>query len=423
MTAAAALTSERLSILVVEDNVADVDLVREMLVDAGPVAAGAVAPEVHHVETLRQALAAAGAPYDVVLIDLGLPDASGLEALESLHAAAPDLPAVVLTGTRDLTLGARALVSGAQDFLVKGDVEGELLLRSLRFAVARHQHAIRVRQLAAEQAARAAAEALQVRAEALAQENSRLFDEARDAVHARDEFISVASHELRTPLATLQLAICDLARVLDAEADDPAARRLRAATRSVERLTRLVETLLDLSRLRSGGFRLAREPFDLRGAALAAIEQLRDPALAAGCDLRIDAPAPVLGCWDRTAIERVVVNLLDNAVKYAPGKPVHLEVASRGRVATITVRDGGTGIAPESAARIFDRFERGPPTPHRPGGLGLGLYITRHLVEVHGGRIHVESSPGAGSAFTIRLPLEPGVDSVEKPPGPVSRAS
>jgi signal transduction histidine kinase len=136
----AAPASERLSVLVVEDNAADADLVREMLREANLVAAGAVTPELHHVETLRAALDAANGPFDVALLDLGLPDASGLDGLAALNALVPELPAVVLTGARDPALAARALVAGAQDFLVKGEIEGELLLRSLRFAVARQRH-------------------------------------------------------------------------------------------------------------------------------------------------------------------------------------------------------------------------------------------------------------------------------------------
>jgi signal transduction histidine kinase len=401
----AAATAERLSILFVEDNAGDVDLVREMLVGAAPVAAGAVFPEVHHVETLRQALAAATRPFDVALLDLGLPDATGLQVIRALHAAIPDLPAVVLTGGRDPVLGADALIAGAQDFLVKGDVEGELLLRSLRFAVARHRHATRERQLEAERAARSAAEALRVRAEALADDNARLWRDARDAVEARDEFISVASHELRTPLSTLQLAIADLARVVGASADAPTERRLRSATRAVERLTRLTRTLLDVSRLKSGQLKLAREPLDLRRVALETIDLLRAAAGAAGCELRVDAPEPVVGSWDRTAMEQVVGNLLDNALKYASGKPVAVRVTTDDGAAILTVRDEGRGVAPDDVARIFDRFERGT-SPQRSGGLGLGLYITRHLVEMHGGRIELESVLGGGSTFTVRLPVE-----------------
>jgi len=401
---AAARESERLSVLVVEDNAADADLVREMLLEAGPVAAGAVAPEVHHVETLRGALAVAERPFDVALLDLGLPDASGFEGLRALNTAVPGLPAVVLTGAPDPALGAQALVAGAQDFLVKGQVGGELLLRSLRFAVARQQHLSQLRQLGAAQAARAAAEAEGARFEALAEENARLFRGAQEAVRARDEFISVASHELRTPLGALHLAVGELRRTLGACSDDATARRFAVATRSVERLVRLVNTLLDVSRFRTAGYQLTCEPLDLSRVTQDAIEQLRMAAIAAGCELRLDAPEPVLGSWDRTAVEQILVNLVENAVKYAPGTPVDIGVTSSGGGAVVAVRDHGNGIAPENASRIFDRFERGIPA-ERSSGLGLGLYIARHLAQVHGGRIELESSPGAGATFRVVLPL------------------
>jgi PAS domain S-box-containing protein len=130
--------SERLSVLIVEDNPADAALVDEMLRAANLVARGAITPEIHHVETLRDALVAVRQPFDVALLDLGLPDASGVDGLNALSAAVPELPAVVLTGVRDPELAARALLAGAEDFLVKGEVQGDLLLRCLRSAVARH---------------------------------------------------------------------------------------------------------------------------------------------------------------------------------------------------------------------------------------------------------------------------------------------
>jgi PAS domain S-box-containing protein len=139
----AALASERLTVLVVEDDPGDADLVRELLRDANLVVAGAVTPEIHQVPTLRDALAAAKERFDVALLDLGLPDATGLEGLSALSTAAPELPAVVLTGARDPTLAARAIIAGAEDFLVKGDVQGDVLLRCLRHAVARHRRASR----------------------------------------------------------------------------------------------------------------------------------------------------------------------------------------------------------------------------------------------------------------------------------------
>jgi PAS domain S-box-containing protein len=138
----ATLAPERLSVLVVEDNPADADLVCEMLRDANLVAAGTVTPEIHQVQTLSDALAAAKRRFDVALLDLGLPDANGLEGLSALNTAVPELPAVVLTGTRDPALAAKALTAGAEDFLVKGEIEGDLLLRCLRFAVARHRRAV-----------------------------------------------------------------------------------------------------------------------------------------------------------------------------------------------------------------------------------------------------------------------------------------
>ncbi len=216
----AALASKRLSVLVIEDNPADADLVRALLREAGPAAADALTPEIHHVGTLREALALVEQPFDVALLDLGLPDASGLEGLGALHAAAPDLPAVVLTGARDPALATRALAAGAEDFLVKDEVQGHVLLRALRFAVARRR-AAREREVGgggAEPPPGAPVHGASVRRVLLVEDNAADADLVRDAlaegssgfaVHGveslRDAFAYLASREADVVLLDLGL--------------------------------------------------------------------------------------------------------------------------------------------------------------------------------------------------------------------------
>jgi len=134
------------------------------------------------------------------------------------------------------------------------------------------------------------------------------------------------------------------------------------------------------------------------------VERWRDEASRAGCQLHVDAPAPVRGRWDPLRIDQVIENLLGNAIKYAPGKPVRISVAARGDLAELCVSDDGPGIPPGAEARIFRRFERATDVRNY-GGLGLGLYIVREIVEAHGGTISVDTAAGKGATFRVALPL------------------
>ena len=234
--------------------------------------------------------------------------------------------------------------------------------------------------------------------------------QAREALRERDEFISVAAHELRTPLTALQLKLQGLERGLRAgmrEKRGSAANletRLDGALRQTERLSSLIERLLDVSRIAAGRLELAPERFDLAALVHQVADDFKDPAAAVGSELRVNAAQSVEGSWDRLRMEQVLVNLLSNAVKYGAGRPVSVKLDAAGDRVRLTVADEGIGIAPEDIGRIFTRFERAAPLRHY-GGLGLGLYISRHIVDAHGGRIDVQSNLGQGSTFVVDLPL------------------
>ena len=234
--------------------------------------------------------------------------------------------------------------------------------------------------------------------------------QAREALRERDEFISVAAHELRTPLTALQLKLQGLEQGFKSGLREKAGARtigtrLDGALRQTERLSMLIERLLDVSRIAAGRLELAPEPFDLAALLRQVVDDFRDPAAAAGSELRLDAPAAVEGCWDRLRLEQVLVNLLSNAVKYGAGRPISVRLETTGERVRIAVADEGIGIAEQDLARLFSRFERAAPVRNY-GGLGLGLYISRHIVDAHGGRIEVSSRPGLGSTFAIDLPLD-----------------
>jgi signal transduction histidine kinase/FixJ family two-component response regulator len=245
----------------------------------------------------------------------------------------------------------------------------------------------------------------------MALHSAQLYRQAREAIRARDEFLSVASHELNTPLGTLMLQFEEALLPDPAEQPGgPVSERRRVAIararRQLDRLSRLVSSLLDVSRVTAKRLQLELTIVDLSTTAREVGEQFAAELARVGCTLRIDAPAPVVGNWDAMRMAQIVANLLSNACKYGPGKPIDVTVRNTGDRARLTVRDQGIGIAAEDLTRIFECFERGTAT-HEVGGLGLGLYITRQLVEAHGGEIRVRSEPGAGSTFAIELPLHP----------------
>lgn len=231
------------------------------------------------------------------------------------------------------------------------------------------------------------------------------------AIKARDEFLSIASHELRTPLTALVLQLQGLDRTLGRGAihgrpmEDLLAPHLGKALKYTNRLTGLIERLLDVSRIHAGKLTNEHARVDVARLVEELVDDFAEQARTASCELRLTVGARPLAVWDRLRIEQVLNNLLSNAIKYGPGKPIEVEVRSESDRVWITVRDHGIGIALQDLDRVFERFERAVSLQHY-GGLGLGLYISRHIVESHGGVIRVSSLPGEGSAFEVELPLE-----------------
>jgi PAS domain S-box-containing protein len=230
------------------------------------------------------------------------------------------------------------------------------------------------------------------------------------AVHARDEFLSMASHELRTPLTSLQLTVQGLIRTLErnshALSHEVLAAKLGAADKQVRRQVKLVECLLDVSRIADGGLKLEPERLDLSQVAHDVAERFEEELCASGSVLTLRTDA-VIGDWDRLRVDQVLTNLLSNAVKYGKGKPIELTVEADRERARVSVADRGIGIDPDDQPRLFQRFARAVPD-ERYSGLGLGLWISRRIVEASGGRILLSSAPGSGSTFTIELPLAAG---------------
>lgn len=237
-------------------------------------------------------------------------------------------------------------------------------------------------------------------------DNARLYAEAQEAVRVRDEFISIASHELKTPLTPLHLQLQALQNKKDEPLPEKVVRRLDVMGRQVDRLERLVRTLVDISRITGRRFDLEREPVDLGDVVREVAERFSGELDRARCALTLELEDGAVGLWDRLRVEQIVFNLLSNAIKFGAGHPVEVRVSSEDGVAKLTLEDHGIGIDAADQARIFERFERAVPTRHY-GGFGLGLWIVRQIAEALGGSVSVESDLGRGSRFTVLLPQLP----------------
>jgi signal transduction histidine kinase len=240
---------------------------------------------------------------------------------------------------------------------------------------------------------------------AVAIDNARLYRDSQDAVRIRDEFLSVASHELRTPIHSLKLIMQGLAAGGGSRSPERAARSLVLAERQIERLTRLVGELLEVSRIQAGSVALQLERVDLGELVSGVAERFEAELARAGSALSIHATGALVGLWDRDGLEQVLTNLLSNAVKFGAGRPIEVTLDERPPgTARISVADHGIGVPSARIAHIFGRFERAV-SARDYGGLGLGLFIVRSVVEGLGGTVDVHSDPGLGATFTVSLPL------------------
>ncbi|RYZ41124.1 MAG: hybrid sensor histidine kinase/response regulator [Myxococcaceae bacterium] len=323
----------------------------------------------------REALTLAQGMPDLVLLDVHMPDIDGYEVCRRLRAD---------EATRELLIAHLSSVSVRREDRVKGLAQGA--------------DAYWTRPLAEDE--------LLANIEALL----RLQARARDAVRARDRFLSIAAHELKTPMTVLRL---NLERAVQLVVNDaagpgstgPVEKRLTPAVRQLTRLQNLVDSLLDVSRLSTRDMELDVETVDLSRLVREQVERLQPQARSARVDLDATLPeAPVVLFADAARLAQAVGHLLSNAIKFGESHPVHARLETQGDHAVLTVEDRGVGIAPEDHARIFRRFER-VTTGARFDGLGLGLYLALAIATAHEGSLTVRSALGQGALFELRLPL------------------
>lgn len=243
----------------------------------------------------------------------------------------------------------------------------------------------------------------------IAIENARLYRKAQQSIQDREDFISIASHELKTPITSLKLQWEVASRSIsehDQSVDPQYLKKLaNVSLRQLDRLTRLVEDMLDVGRINTGRFAMSKKPVDLDWIVLDVVDRFSDQLTDLGIELVMDhIESNVKVMCDHFRIEQVITNLLTNAVRYGRKRPITISLEKNSGRAILKVRDQGRGIALEHQAKIFERFTRGISVDDAPG-LGLGLYISQEITREHGGELSVESQLGRGSTLTMDLPL------------------
>lgn len=232
--------------------------------------------------------------------------------------------------------------------------------------------------------------------------------ELKHALTTRDEFLSIANHELRTPLTAIVLQLRILERAVEQCPENESVAKVRESLRKTNRLVKklvdLQNALMDLTHIQLGKFQIKQEHCDLSAIAQDSLSQLSLEATRSGVHISTSLPETLSGSFDPIRSSQVITNLVSNAIKYGEGKPVELDLKTNGGKAILVVTDNGPGIPEEKMTTIFDRFERGDHD-RSLSGLGLGLYITRQIVEAHGGSIGVHNVEGKGARFKAEFPL------------------
>jgi signal transduction histidine kinase len=391
----------RWPILLVEDNDGDADLITDMLAESGavpprPVVRAARLAEAVH--TLRHQRVSA------ILLDLRLPDGEGIDCVKAVRSEARDTPIVVLTGLEDDQLALSCMTAGAQDYLSKQDVRPRSLLRAIDYAIVR----------AREARERMRSQALRLRSAELELENKRILEVSRQ----KGRVMANMSHELRTPLN----AIIGFSQLLSEDTnglDKPAVLRYAGhILTSGRHLLALINDILDMARIEAGGIDLHPEAIHVGDAAREVVDVVTGSFTDKPMVIRVEVADDLATVWtDPLRLRQVLYNYLSNAWKFTPANGEIIVRAQRigARGFRLEICDTGPGIAAADLPRLFTEFTQLPSEgPRRYRGTGLGLALSKRIVEAQGGCVGVMSSPGHGSTFFAELP-DPGGPAVSAP--------
>ena len=343
--------------------------------------------------------------FAMAILDVQMPGMNGFELAELMRGTekTKSIPIVFVSAAgREMNYAFKGYESGAVDFLHKPlDIHAVKSKVNVFVDLYRQRKAVKQQVEALEQSRR--------EQEVLLAQLQLTQVELEHAVRMRDDFMSIVSHEVRTPLNGLiletQLRKMHLARDnASAFTLDKMKAMVERDERQIQSLIRLIEDMLDVSRIRTGKLSIRPSEFDLSAAVGNLLESFAAQISAAGSSVNYRSEQPVVGQWDEFRIEQVVSNLLTNALRYGAKKPIDVSVYTRSAWAVIEVSDQGIGISEENQQRIFHQFERIAGS-HVVTGLGLGLYISEQIVAAHDGQISVHSALGEGATFRVCLPL------------------
>jgi signal transduction histidine kinase len=377
-------------VLLLEDSPSDVLLEKELL-EQDPSIKVEVTCGTRFEEGLRLL---ADKSFDVVLMDLNLPDSQGLETFERLREAAPEAPVIVLTGLEDPELATEILKRGAQDYLLKGAAMGHGLIRAIRYAIERHKVAVELETRVADRTA------------ALAEANAEL-QRKNEQIQG---FYHTLSHELKTPLTSAREFVSLVMEGLAGPTNPQQMEFLATAKDSLDLMRRYLDDLLDASRLDTGKMSLELRPGCLTELARRVVKSIAPTAAHNGIRLEAVIEQETREIFfDHSRIIQVVTNLINNAIKFTPpGGTIRVHAGpapGRSRYQQVKVSDTGCGIQPGQISLIFERlYQVNPEDGSNKHGMGLGLFICRELIALHDGQISVESEPGKGSTFWFDIP-------------------
>jgi len=341
--------------------------------------------------------------FALAILDVQMPGMNGFELAELIRGMARTrhLPIVFVSAAgKELDYAFKGYENGAVDFLYKPLDAYAVKSKVQVFVDLYRQRTELRRQLAALEESRR-------RQQALVAELQTAQIDLKHALQMRDEFMSMVVHELRTPLSVLAMEVRVRQHQVAAGnttffSPENLSRMFERDQRQVRSLTRLIDDMLDVSQIQHGKLSIRRDRCDLAAMLRRVVAEVQGQRSDVPITLKADG-VDVVGDWDEFRLEQVVVNLLTNALRYGAGKPIRVELSQLPGAASIRVSDQGVGIAPDDKARVFEQFVRVGDRMRAPG-LGLGLYITKQLVEAHGGTISVDSTLGEGSTFTVALP-------------------